>query len=165
MKTLQGAQEAGAAEKGRPSLKTKLAAAKWSLSNSNVNTALISLATFDEIDAYTTVSDSEMDKEDWEALGQMSLKRSNQVCRISCPAPCINGCPNDVPIPDILRCNMYLEDYDEQEIAKNEYVNVVPKIKRADLCNSCDDDNCSKDCLYNLPVKDRLILSHQNLCD
>jgi len=165
MKTLQGAQAAGIAEKGKPSLKTKLAAAKWSISNSNVNTALISLATFDEIDAYTAISNREMEKEDWEALGQMSSKRSNQVCRIGCPATCMNDCPSRVPIPDVLRSNMYFEDYGEEEIAKNEYVNVVPKDKRVDICSSCNVDNCSKNCLYHIPVKDRLILSHQNLCD
>lgn len=165
MKTFQGAQEAKGIKKGRPSLKTKLAAAKWSLSNSNVNTALISLATFDEIDTYTSISKQKLENEDWEALSEMSVKRGHQDCRIGCPATCLKGCPYGVPIPDVLRSNMYFEDYGETEHGKNEYCNAVPKDKRADLCTSCDVDNCSRNCLYQIPVKDRLIASHQNLCD
>lgn len=165
MKTFQGAQEAKVFEKGRPTLKTKLAAAKWSISNSNVNTALISLATFDEIDAYTSISDQKMEKEDWDALGEMSSNRNNQVCRIGCPAPCLTGCSNEVLIPDVLRCNMYLEDYGEVDLARNEYVNAVPKSQNAAHCYSCKIDECSKNCMFNIPVKERLISAHQNLCD
>ena len=106
-----------------------------------------------------------MEQEDWEALGEMSSKRNNQVCRIGCPAPCLKDCPNNVPIPDVLRCNMYFEDYGEKKLAQYEYLTIVPENKNANLCNSCKRDDCSKNCMFRIPVKERLISSHRNLCD
>jgi hypothetical protein len=60
---------------------------------------------------------------------------------------------------------MHLEDYGAADLARNEYVTAVPENKSANLCNSCKLDDCSKNCMFKISVKERLISAHQNLCD
>ena len=165
MKILQGAQQAGVVNQNAQSRSTKLAAAKWSLNNPDVDVALISFSTFEDIDAFAAISRSKIEKEDRAALGAMCDFQNNYACRIGCPAPCMQGCPHHLPVPDILRINMYFEEYGHKIQAKHEYLSTVVKHKSAELCRSCTSSSCDRDCLFGIPVQARLIASHLNLAD
>lgn len=163
MKTLQGAQAAGGMENGSSTLATKLAAAKWALNNPRIHSTLISFSTFAEIDAFTAVSQSKMNQKDREALEEVFIRKGKEVCRIGCPAPCLNKCPYGVSIPDVFRIHMYYEEYGLREKARLEYISTVAENKQAGLCNSCTIASCDKECLFGIPVRERLITSHFNL--
>jgi len=162
MKTLQGAQGAGAIKKGIDRKEAKLAAAKWSLNDANVDVAVISLSSISEINDFIEISGSAFNKKDRETLEALLSEQSHEVCRIGCPAPCISVCPSRVRIPDILRLEMYFTDYGCEKLAMQEYLAAGGGTRPAP-CLSCPHNDCTKQCIYHIDVKSMLIEAHNHL--
>jgi len=163
MKTLQGAQGASAIKSGDQSLNAKKAAVKWALNNPDIDVAVISMSSMNMIDEMVSISESGMEENDWESLETLYTETGNSVCRIGCPAPCMESCPHDVAIPDILRMNMYFEECRAEKQAMLEYAASIGKEKNAGLCGYCSSDACTDNCQYDIPVRRKLIESHENL--
>jgi len=162
MKAFQGMQALNLLKKGIDPLEAKKAAAKWSLNNPNVDVILISLGNSKEIDEFAEISDETMSKKDWETLEALDKVNRNTLCRFGCPAPCMNNCPNNVAIPDVLRINMYFSEYGCEKQAMLEYPNITGK-NNAAMCSTCTVDECTKNCMFSIPVKEKLIDAHANL--
>jgi len=159
MKCLQGAQAANAVRRGINQIEAKKAAAKWSLNNPNVDVAVLSIGSIKEIDEFVSISDKEMGINDWKILEDLYDNNKETLCRIGCPAPCLRGCLYNVAIPDILRMNMYFADYGWEKQALVEYTRLNEK-NNSGICTLCSNDACSKNCLYGLNVKEKLINAH-----
>ena len=59
-----------------------------------------------------------------------------------------------VPIDDILRYEMYAENYGREKRAMLQYSRIPPE-RRADRCLSCDAP-CSGACEFGIPIRERL---------
>ncbi|MFC1476979.1 aldo/keto reductase [candidate division KSB1 bacterium] len=162
MKTLQGAQGAEVLRQGIGQTDAKLAAAKWSLNNPNVDVAVISLSSIKEIDAFAGISGSPPDTKDMAILERLSRERSHTVCRIGCPAPCLRVCLHNVAIPDILRMNMYFTDYGWEKEAMLEY-KTLDEARNGNSCLNCSSNNCSKSCVYGISVRQMITEACRNL--
>jgi predicted aldo/keto reductase-like oxidoreductase len=161
MKTLQGAQGAGAVSKDIDRWEAKKAAAKWALERPHVDVAVLSLSSIQEIDEMVGISSGSMSPSDWDVLSRLSGDES-EGCRIGCPAPCLDGCPSRVTIPDVLRINMYFSSYGWEKTAMLEYAKVPSAISAAS-CAGCEVDPCTKACVFGLDVKTALLRAHENL--
>ncbi|MCP4726379.1 MAG: aldo/keto reductase [bacterium] len=161
MKILQGAQGAEVVDKGVDPKLAKQAAAKWSLNSPNVDVAVLSLASVSEINDFAQISNSTFDKDDLAVLEVLGNNRTS-FCRIGCPAPCISACPENVPVPDILRINMYFTVYGWEKQAMTEYNN-LSRSKNLTGCRNCTKNFCTQSCTYGVNTKRMLSEAQNNL--
>ena len=84
----------------------------------------------------------------------------DQYCRVGCEE-CLNACPNNVPINDVLRYSMYFEDYKMEKEAIRYYAEIDDQIKPYS-CVSCN-GVCSDACPYGLKVRENLIRANEIL--
>ncbi len=161
MKTLQGAQGAAIIDPDIDKKAAKQAAAKWSLNSPDIDVAVFSLASINEIDDFVEISNSPFEKDDLAVLEAIGSRRLDH-CRIGCPSPCITACPNRVPIPDILRMNMYFSVYGWEKQAMTEFRDFTAG-RSFSGCKDCPEEHCTRSCLYGLKVGSMLTESVKNL--
>ncbi len=134
---------------------------KWVLASDLFDTLVVSMATYDRVSEYLSVSGTtSLTSEDRRDLDVLAEAISPIYCRPGCSA-CLGSCPANVPIADVLRYKMYFEHYGEEKFAMGRYAR-VPLAERASACVSCKAP-CEKACRYGLPVRQRLIEAHGQL--
>jgi len=133
---------------------------KWVLSNPHVSTLILSFRTFYDVDTFLPASGEKFGYYDKEILDDYVALIWNQYCRIGCDL-CHSYCPKGIQVNDILRFQMYYENYGDRRMAVNEYSD-LPKNKLGDNCSGCDAP-CQKYCPYGIAIKERLIKSHKTL--
>ena len=151
MKTLMGARlndlrpyEAGGATFAQ-------AAFRWVLQGPHVDSLVVTMKTPAAIDEYVAASGWEPPGPDELGLLERHLDAGGrQQCRYACSA-CQGACPADVPIPDVLRARMYLEDYGDAELAARTWAGLDV---RAAACLDCASRACLAACPHGLPVSD-----------
>jgi predicted aldo/keto reductase-like oxidoreductase len=125
------------------------AALRWTLSNQNVDAAIISMTSEAVIDEYIGGSGGhEVSQQDIELLQQYAWMTDSSYCRHACN-DCEGSCPYGVAISDVLRTRMYATDYGDVEFAKAEYRLAGSP---AEACLSCDGQPCKDACTYDLPI-------------
>jgi len=72
---------------------------------------------------------------------------------------CLDTCPANVPIHDVLRHRMYFEDYGDQKQAMGLYAQLE---QDASACLSCDAP-CAGGCPADIPIRERMLGAHQML--
>jgi predicted aldo/keto reductase-like oxidoreductase len=72
---------------------------------------------------------------------------------------CLSHCPEELPIPDILRHRMYFEDYGWQKEAMRLYGALA---KNAAVCASCSAP-CLGSCPVGVPIAERTREAHELL--
>jgi len=137
-----------------------LSAQKWALSNPNVNTIITTFRNFEEVDDYLQASGQKFGWRDKEILDTHVAFIWDKYCRIGCDL-CHSSCPKGVPVNDILRFQMYYENYGDKRMAVDGYSD-LPKDKSGSNCFDCDAP-LSKSCPYGLAVKERLMKTHGTL--
>ncbi|NVM00850.1 MAG: aldo/keto reductase [Candidatus Helarchaeota archaeon] len=133
---------------------------KWVLSNPYVSTLITSFRTFDDVNNFLPASGEKFGYRDKKILDNYTTLVWNKYCRIGCDI-CHSYCPKGVPINDILRSQMYYENYGDKRAAVSEYSD-LPKDKLGDNCFNCDAP-CQKSCPYGIEIKERLLQSHKML--
>jgi len=133
---------------------------KWVLSNPHVSTLIVSFRTFYDLDTFLPASGGKFGYYDKEILDNYTAFVWNKYCRIGCDL-CHSYCPNGVQVNEILRFQMYYENYDDKIKAVSEYTN-LPKDKLGDNCSDCEAP-CQKFCPYGIAIKERLSQSHKTL--
>ncbi len=161
MKTFQGAEAKGIVSGKYTDIELKKAAAKWAFSNSDIDVAVLSLATINMINEFSAVSDEIPDKNDLAMLDEIANARMHSICRFGCPAPCIDACSLKNAIPDIMRLNMYFEEYRAEKMAIQEYS--LLRENNAESCTDCSTPDCSTECSFGIDIKQRLTKSHELL--
>jgi aryl-alcohol dehydrogenase-like predicted oxidoreductase len=154
MKTLKGAHHSKLAD-FTPTERESFAQAafKWVLSNPNVSGLVISISRFEQIDEYLYASGQAVTQQDLALLEKYDRLIAGEYCRPGCGS-CLGRCPHGVPIDDVLRYEMYAENYGRQKRAMLLYSRIPPE-RRADRCLGCDAP-CSGACEFGIPIRERL---------
>lgn len=161
MKTLKGAYHTQLAD-FTPTERESFAQAafKWVLSNPDVSGLVVTIAHFPQIDEYLHASGKPLTKQDVALLEKYDERVAKIYCRPGC-GECLESCPVDVPIDDLLRYRMYAESYGQERDAMRAYAQVDPA-RTAANCASCPAP-CEAACPYEIPIRERLVETHRRL--
>jgi len=134
---------------------------KWVLASDLFDTMIIGMRNYDMVSEYLSVSGTtSLTDEDSGHLETLRAAISPVYCRPGCDG-CLGSCPHDVPVANILRFKMYFENYGDEKYAMRRY-RELPASQSAAVCADCSAP-CEDACIYNLPVRRRLIEAHSQL--
>jgi len=136
------------------------AAIRWVLSNPNIDCCIVTMSSYSHVEEYVAASGKPLNRADLNVIAEYQRQVNNQYCRVSCQE-CLSSCPDNVAINDVLRYNMYFEDY-RMEKESMRYYAELDKSKKPLNCGSCS-GYCETSCPYGLKVKDKLIRAHEIL--
>jgi predicted aldo/keto reductase-like oxidoreductase len=158
MKTLKGAKHHGLAGFREDADAYSQAALRWTLSNPDVSCAVISFYEMQHVDEYLFASGGKLSKDDVAVLERYDQQILGSYCAPHCGA-CLDRCPEDLPIHDVLRYRMYSEDYGWQREGARLYANLE---KNASVCASCSAP-CLGSCPVGIPIPERMSGAHELL--
>ncbi len=158
MKTLKGAKHRGLVDFQDVADAYSQAALKWTLGNSDVSCAVISFREPQHVDEYLYASGQTLTAEDRRTLDRYDQAIAGTYCAPHC-GECLNHCPMDLPIPDILRHRMYFEDYGQEKEAMRLYARLE---RNASVCASCSAP-CQDTCPGGISIQQRLDETHAML--
>ena len=136
------------------------AAFKWVLSNQDVSGLVVTMSRFDQIDEYLFASGQAITDADVALLDRYDQLTANVYCRPGC-GECLDSCPSNVPINDIMRYQMYARSYGQEKIAITDYAR-LDIARNAGRCLSCPAP-CEASCPHDLPIRNRLVAAHREL--
>jgi predicted aldo/keto reductase-like oxidoreductase len=158
MKTLKGAKHRGLLEFRPEADSYTQAAFKWVLGNPNVSCLVISFYEPQQLDEYLYASGKKLTEADLAVLERYDELVAGKHCFAHCGA-CLESCPEQLAINDVLRHRMYFEDYGDQKEAMRLYANLE---KQADVCTGCSAP-CTGVCPYRVPIQERTTETHRML--
>jgi len=161
MKTLKGARSSQLAD-FTPTERESFAQAafKWVLSNPDVSGLVVSMSEYGQIDEYLFASGQPVTPTDVSLLEKYDQLIARDYCRPGC-GDCLDACPYDVPIDDVMRYAMYAENYGWEREAMRLYGRIDPA-QRANQCVDCAAP-CAAHCPFDLPIRDKLLRADQRL--
>ncbi len=161
MKTLKGARHSQLAD-FTPTERESFpqAAFKWVLSNPDVSGLVVSISRYDQLDEYLAASGKPVTTADVNVLEKYDRLVANDYCRPGC-GDCLASCPQGVPVNDVLRYQMYAENYGFEKEAMRLYARLDPA-HRADQCLDCPAP-CEAACDFGLPIRQKLVRAHRTL--
>jgi len=158
MKTLKGAHHRGMVEFREDANAYSQAAFKWVLSNPDVSGLVISFSELQHVDEYLYASGAEPTADDLAVLRRYDERIAGIHCFQHCGA-CLDACPEQLPIADVLRHRMYFEDYGAERMAMELYSKLEPK---ADVCTGCSAP-CANACPFDVSIAERTRAAHEML--
>jgi len=160
MKTLKGAKHHGLAGFKDEANAYSQAALKWVLSNPDVSCAVISFRQLQHVDEYLAASGSPASAADVAILEEYDRQIFGSYCAPHC-GECLDACPEQLPIADILRYRMYFEDYGQEKEAMRLY-GALPADQRVTACAGCSAP-CLGTCPVGVAIPERLAGAHDLL--
>jgi predicted aldo/keto reductase-like oxidoreductase len=149
MKTLMGARLNDMRPYEREGGTFAQAALRWVLSSGDVDCAVISMKSREEIEEYLGASGAGPPREgELQLLERYASARGDAYCRHACDA-CASSCPHGVEIAEVLRTRMYAVDYGDLELARDDYRRLGTG---ASACAECSHRACVGSCPYRLPI-------------
>lgn len=136
------------------------AAIRWVLSNPKIDCLIATMSSYSHVEEYVAASAKPLDRAALEVIARYQQLTNDQYCRVSC-SECLESCPNQVAINEILRYDMYFEDYRMEKEAMRYYAELEKKSKPLS-CDTCS-GNCESACPFGLKVKDKLLRAHEIL--
>lgn len=127
------------------------AALKWVLQNPHVNTTIPGILTFDELAEDFQVMNAKLGWNDRKKLYHYGLAIRGKYCT-GCQS-CKDQCPHGVDIPEMNRCYMYYEGYQDLEFARANYAGIGANLN-ASQCSSCDE--CNVVCINGINLNERM---------
>jgi hypothetical protein len=158
MKTLKGAKHRGLLEFRPEADSYAQAAFKWVLGNPNVSCLVISFFKPEHVDEYLYASGKKLTDRDLAFLKKYDQLIAGKYCFPHC-GQCLQSCPYEVAINDVLRYRMYFEDYGNEKEAMRLYAALD---KKADLCIGCAAP-CTGACPEGVAIQERMIGAHEML--
>ena len=158
MKTLKGAKHHGLAGFRDEAGAYSQAALKWVLSNPNVSCAVISFFQLQHVDEYLFASGQQPTPAEVAILEKYDALIRGTHCAPHCGA-CLDSCPEQLPIHDVLRHRMYFEDYGWEKEGMRLYSQLE---KNASVCASCSAP-CLGTCPLEIPIQERMTGAHELL--
>jgi predicted aldo/keto reductase-like oxidoreductase len=128
-----------------------LAAIKWVLKNQSVDTAIVCMTDFDQLDENLRAMSERFGPKDEKLLAAQLASIRPLYCR-SC-GECVGVCPNGVPVPEELRILSYAEGYGEFALARERFLE-LPQEQRNVRCGDCAE--CAVQCASGVRVRERL---------
>jgi len=158
MKTLKGAKHNGLAGFKTEANAYSQAALKWALSNDSVSCAVISFNELVHCDEYLAASGSELASLDERILEKYDREILGSYCAPHCGA-CLDACPEELAVHDVLRHRMYFEDYGREKEAMRLYAALE---RNASVCAGCSGP-CLGSCPIGVNIPDRMRGAHDLL--
>jgi predicted aldo/keto reductase-like oxidoreductase len=135
---------------------THHALARWLTTQSQLDTAVISIGSLREfVDTYSGAGKA-MRAADVEAIEQMTAYANREVCRLC--NECMSHCDRGIQIADILRYERYARDYGARDHARRLYAQLEAQ---GDACNACG--ACLPHCPQGLRIQEKLAQTHRLL--
>ena len=129
-----------------------LAAIKWVLKNRSVDTAIVCMTDFDQLDEnLRALSEPFRDSDEKLLAGQLAYI-SPLYCRMC--GSCKGVCEKGVPVADTLRFLSYAEGYGQFAMAREKFLE-LPEHVRQIQCRHCS--SCSVNCPNGVQVRKRLM--------
>ena len=157
MKTLKGAKHRHL-EDYRDRNTYAQAALKWVHENPSVSCAVISFFEMQHVDEYLYASGKTLTRDDVAILERYDRAILGSYCAPHCGA-CLESCPEEVPIHDVLRHRMYFEDYRSEKEAMSLYAKLEVD---ASACQGCSAP-CLGSCPLGISIPDRVKGAHELL--
>src|SRR5262249_60250582 len=120
MKTLKGAKHENLASFRREADAYSQSAFRWVLSNPNVSCLVVSFWDPRHVDEYLAASGTALEPHDVVRLEEYDRQIAGDYCQPHC-GQCLDSCPHDLPINDVLRYRMYAKDYGWAEEGRAAY--------------------------------------------
>jgi len=158
MKTLKGAKHHGLAGFREDADAYSQAALRWTLSNPDVSCAVISFYELQHVDEYLAASGGQLSADDLAVLERYDQQILGSYCAPHCGA-CLDRCPENLAIHDVLRYRMYSEDYGWHREGARLYAQLEPN---ASVCASCSAP-CLGSCPVGVPIPERTRDAHRLL--
>jgi len=158
MKTLKGAKHDGLAGFKDEANAYSQAALRWTLSNPDVSCAVISFTKLQHCDEYLAASGGSLDTRDVAVLEKYDREILGSYCAPHCGA-CLDACPEQLAIHDVLRHRMYFEDYGREKEAMRLYSALG---RNASVCAGCSGP-CLGSCPIGVNIPDRMRGAHDLL--
>lgn len=137
----------------------KIAALKFVLDNSKVNTLNLAFRNFDDVQNYLKISGTGLGQKDKNMLAAFEKEYSQLYCRHACGI-CESSCPHNVPVNTIMRYSHYFEAHGSEKFAMSKYAKL--ETPRADHCQTCS-GLCERSCPYGVPIQGLLNIAHAQL--
>jgi predicted aldo/keto reductase-like oxidoreductase len=157
MKTLKGAyhtvlRDFDAKERGS----FPQAAFKWVNANPGVSGLVVTITQAAQVDEYLYASGKPADTEDLALLEKYDRLTSAEYCRPGC-GECLDSCPADVAVNDVLRYAMYYDSYGQQREAVRLYEGMIEKKGHGtEVCVGCSAP-CENACPQEIPIRNKLV--------
>lgn len=139
--------------------KLKDASIQFILTNRDVNTICCRFPNYPDIERYTRLSGTTIDKKSAMLLSGFKDNLGFLNCRIGCNS-CSQSCPHNIPVNEILRYNYYFVTRNMQKHSMKLYQN--PAIKKPVECENCP-GYCEKACPHGVITRHLLATAHQNM--
>jgi hypothetical protein len=136
------------------------AALRWVLSNPHIDCCIPTMSSYSHVEEYVAASKKPLNRDSLKMIVEYQRQASQHYCRVSCQE-CLSSCPHGVAINDVLRYEMYFENYRMEKEAMGYYAELERNKKPLD-CSHCT-GYCEKACPYGLKVKDKLLHAHEIL--
>ncbi len=161
MKSLSAAKKIDYSKFMKDGRTARQALLKWMLAQPDISTIALTMRTFEEIDEFVGASGNpDMSAAEMKVLEGYAAALGADYCRPGCGG-CLNACPHDVRIHDILRYRLYFNNYGREKYAMNLYA-AIPGDRNASICGSCA-GHCSGSCTFGLDIRSRLVEAHNDL--
>ncbi len=128
-----------------------LAAIKWVLKNRAVDTAIVCMTDFDQLDENLRAMSEPFTSADEKLLAAQLAWLGPRYCRM-CGA-CTGVCSRGLPVPDLLRILTYAEGYGQFALARERFLDLPAGVRRI-RCDDCAE--CSVTCPNGIQVRARL---------
>ena len=123
---------------------------KWVLNDSNVDTVIPGMASFEHLADDVAVMGTKFSSLDRSIIRRYSEGVRDRYCRgIAGCTGCRDKCPNGVEVHEINRCINYAYGYGNDGLAKENYAH-LPKSSHIDVCDDCE--KCSVRCVNGLDL-------------
>lgn len=132
-----------------------LAALKWVLRNRYVDTAIVGITDFEELEEDMRAMSEPLTEDEARLLAGLRPSLLPFYCQ-GCGA-CGGVCPFGVRVADVQRSLMYAEGYGEFALARQAYFE-LPEQARAGRCGECS--RCQVNCRRGVELRDRLLRAH-----
>jgi aryl-alcohol dehydrogenase-like predicted oxidoreductase len=137
----------------------QLVSIQWVLQNPDMHTACISAWSFDFIDKIVALSGTELTAPADELLQESRSTLTTQYCRHGC-AECLDSCPYNVPVSNIMRYVYYFEAQGQERYAMSRYAALDGP--GAAPCKDCT-GLCAGACRYGLAIQPKMLQAHNLL--
>jgi predicted aldo/keto reductase-like oxidoreductase len=128
------------------------AALKWVLKNEAVDTAIVCMTDFDQLDENLRAASEHFGGKDQKLLSRQLAYLGPRYCRMC--GECSGVCDKGMRVADTLRFLTYAEGYGEFALARERYLELPAEVRRI-RCDDCD--ACTVNCPNGVRVRERLM--------
>jgi predicted aldo/keto reductase-like oxidoreductase len=158
MKTLKGAKHTNLSNFRNEASAYSQAAFRWVLSDPNVSCLVVSFYDPQHVSEYLHASGTQPTASDVALLDRYDQLTRGDYCQPHCGL-CLDSCPEQLAINDVLRYRMYFRDYGWEK----EGMRLYAKLDRnASRCVTCPAP-CTGTCPIGVPIREKMLDAHRVL--